>query len=426
MIIPIMKKEIHLRLLKRAVIGWLIALIISLLIVLLLEYRYLGRNLLVSAAKESAVFASIISIQQKNPEDFTPETLKKMVGYSLDQTSFIMVELLDAMQSELISFSTSSATSAAERFTQKGVQLLPSDRIDGSWLLLNKRIYQKVIIPLYDANENRVGYIRGIYLVSLTDTKHIITRFVLSSLLCLAAVTVCSVFCYFGYLFMNNHLIRSIGELNRTTLFLIKKLGESLAKSDRKDRNHNYRTLIYAMTLAETAKLSLEQKRTLIHGVFLHDLGMLPTSTDILHKEDELDEEAFKEISQHPKLGGNLVRKFRWLRNAEQVIRFHHEKYDGSGYPDGARHEKIPMIARVFSIADAFDALTSDRPYQDARSLEESLDALEMETGTQFDPVLLASFLEIAPELHKRVTTLKDKGLEKEADKILKKYLKYK
>ena len=421
-----MKKEIHLRLIKRAVIAWFLAMIIALLIVLFLEYRTLGNTLLTSAVNQSSVFANLLSAYQKNPGESALVEIKRMAGSGLEQTSFLSVDLLDVNQNLITSLSLSQAAAAQEIFSEQGITLIPTKRAVGTWLFANKRIYQSVALPIYDSDEELTGYITGLYLVSLQDTKKIISRFILSAVLCVTAITLCAIFSYFGFLFMNNHLIRSIGELNRTTIFLIKKLGQALAKSDCANSDHNFRTLLYALNLAEKTKLPLEQKRTLIHGVFLHDIGMLPISTQVLHKDKELDENERKKLAHHPKDGSVTIKKFRWLRNAEQVIRFHHEKYDGNGYPDGAKHEKIPMVARIFSIADAFDALTSQRPYRDPVSLDESLDIMEMETGLQFDPVLLATFLEIAPELYESISSLDSKGLEKEVDKLLKKYLRYK
>ena len=152
---------------------------------------------------------------------------------------------------------------------------------------------------------------------------------------------------------------------------------------------------------------------------------MLPISAATLHKEGELSKEEIKQVDQHPKEGAELIKKFRWLKNAEKIIRYHHEKYDGTGYPDGVKHEKIPMAARIFSIADTFDALTTPRPYRDPLPLEESLAVLEQETGLQFDPVLLSAFLEIAPHLHATAASSSPRELEKEVDRLLKRYLRY-
>jgi len=421
-----MKKEIHLRLIKRVFFAWLLALIIGLAAVITLEYKNVGHFLLESGVKESRPFALLLNSYLENPGDEQKVELKKMAGTALEQGSFILVNLLDSSKQPLFSVSRAPAETAGAAFVDKGMTVIPREQADGGWIIAHKRVYSKVAIPIFESDDNLSGYVSGIYLVSLKESQHIISRFILSMVICLVGVTVCALLCYFGFLFMNNHLIRSIGELNKTNIFLLKKIGAALAKSDCSEVSHSARALIYAMKLAEKTKLPLDQRRTLIHGAFLHDIGMLPISHASLLKEDELDEAASKEIARHPKEGAALIKKFRWLRNAEQVVRYHHEKYDGNGYPDGVKHEKIPMVARIFSIADAFDALTSQRPYRPPVSLEESLAILEQETGLQFDPVLLSAFLEIAPGLHESVTSYSPKELENEVDNLLKKYLKYK
>ena len=421
-----MKKEVHLRLIKRLFTAWFLSVLIGLVAVSSIEYKNLGRSLLASAVKESSAFTLLLNSYQERPEEDYLIELKKMAGFALEQTSFIHVNLLGINKEPLISLSLSSADAANKAFETKGMTIIPGKHADGGWIIANKRIYNKVAIPIFDSGEDLAGYLTGIYLVSLKDTQMIIKRFMLSFIICIAAISLCALLCYLGFLFINNHLIRSVGELNRTNVFLIRKLGTALAKSNSQERDHSSRALLYSMKLAERVKLPSEQKRTLIHGVFLHDIGMLPISPTTLHKEEELEKEELKQVDQHPKEGAALIRKFRWLRNAEKVVRYHHEKYDGTGYPDGVKHEKIPMVARIFSIADTFDALTSQRPYRDPLPLEESLAILEQETGLQFDPVLLSAFLDIAPHLHETIGSRTSKELDKEVDKLLKKYLRYK
>lgn len=426
MIVPVMKKEVHLRLIKRLFTAWFLAAVIGLIVVSSVEYKNLGRSLLTSAVKESSAFTLLLASYQEKPEEDHLIELKKMAGTALENTSFILVNLLSTNKEPLISLSLSSADAANKAFDAKGMTIIPGKHADGGWIIANKRIYNKVAIPIFDSGEDLAGYLTGIYLVSLKDTQMILKRFMLSFIICIAGISLCALLCYLGFLFMNNHLIRSVGELNRTNVFLIRKLGTALAKSNSQEQDHSSRVLLYAMKLAEKVKLPSEQKRTLIHGVFLHDIGMLPISPTTLHKEEELEKEELKQVDQHPKEGAALIRKFRWLRNAEKVVRYHHEKYDGTGYPDGVKHEKIPMVARIFSIADTFDALTSQRPYRDPLPLEESLATLEQETGLQFDPVLLSAFLDIAPHLHETIASRTSKELDKEVDKLLKKYLRYK
>ncbi|MEE4165427.1 MAG: HD domain-containing phosphohydrolase, partial [Desulfocapsaceae bacterium] len=357
-------------------------------------------------------------------ENHLPE-LKRMTAAALEQTSFIQLNMLSPEKEVLVSVSLPSAAAAEEAFAAKNMIIVAGKHADGGWIFANKRIYHKTAIPVFGSGETPSGYLTGIYLVSLDEFQQIINRFLLSFLICIVAVSFCTFLCYFGFLLLSNHLIRSVGELNRTTVFLLKNLGTALAKSDIRETDHGARVLLYALSLAEHVKLPEEQKRTLIYGVFLHDIGMLTISPAILGKEGTLDREVLKEIHRHPQEGAALIKKFRWLRNAEQVVHYHHENYDGSGYPNGVKHEKIPMVARIFSIADTFDALTSHRPYKDPLSLGETLAVMEQQTGLQFDPVLLSAFLLIAPHLYETIAKHSSKELEKDIDRLLKRYLKY-
>ena len=151
---------------------------------------------------------------------------------------------------------------------------------------------------------------------------------------------------------------------------------------------------------------------------------MLPIDIATLQHAGELGEEARTLIKKHPRTGTTMIKKIRWLRSADPVLRCHHENYDGSGYPAGLAHEKIPFIARIFTIVDVFDALSSKRPGRAALPIPEALQALEKESGSHFDPVLLSAFLEMAPQLHNALANLEVKKLDRELDKVLKKYLK--
>ncbi len=420
-----MKKEIHLRLIKRLFTAWLLSTMIGLAAVATVEFKKLSPSLTRNAVKESSVFMLLLNDYHRNPDEEHLVQLQQMAAAALEQTSFILVNLMTPDKEPLASVSLPSATAAEEAFAARDMMIISGLHADGGWIFANKRIYHKTAIPVFGSGEKLSGYLTGIYLVSLAESSEFISRFLLSFVICIAAVSLCTLLCYFGFLFMSNHLIRSVGELNRTTIFLLKKLGSALAKGDSQETDHNARVLIYAMRLAESVKLPLEQRRSLIYGVFLHDIGMLSISPAILVKEDELDKEEMKEIAQHPKNGAELIRKFRWLRTAEKVVRYHHENYDGNGYPDGIKHEKIPMTARIFSIADTFDALTSRRPYKDPLPLDESMAIMEQETGLHFDPVLLSSFLQIAPQLHDTIAQRNSKELDKDVDRLLKKYLRY-
>jgi HD-GYP domain-containing protein (c-di-GMP phosphodiesterase class II) len=156
----------------------------------------------------------------------------------------------------------------------------------------------------------------------------------------------------------------------------------------------------------------------------LHDIGMLDIDVSLLLKQGPLDKKELSLVRDHVKNGVAQIKRYRWLKDGLHVVRCHHEKYDGSGYPAGLSHDKIPLEARIFAIVDAFDAITTQRPYRRPQELERALAILEQDSGSHFDPVLLAPFIEMAPQLHGIVSKLEGKALEKEVRGVLKKYLK--
>ena len=238
------------------------------------------------------------------------------------------------------------------------------------------------------------------------------------------AVLLSGVIMYPGLIFFHNRLIRNSSDLNRANNFLLKQLGTALAKSDVGFPRHNYRLLLYGIRLAEKQKLSRSRIRSFVQGIFLHDIGMLELDPKMLLRQGPLDDKEYALVQGHVKTGAVLIKPYRWLSPASELLRCHHEKYDGSGYPNGLSHEKIPLEARIFAIVDAFDALTSPRPYRAPQELNGAIELLEQDSGSHFDPVLLASFIEIAPQLYSIVAKLEGKALEREVSGVLKKYLK--
>jgi len=124
----------------------------------------------------------------------------------------------------------------------------------------------------------------------------------------------------------------------------------------------------------------------------LHDLGKLVIMDNILRKPRQLTEEEFELIRTHPVVGDKILKPLRFLACEAKAVRHHHERYDGKGYPDGLKGEDIPLIARVVTVADAFDAMTSDRPYRSKRPLATAMEEIVRGAGTQFDPLAADAF----------------------------------
>jgi HD-GYP domain-containing protein (c-di-GMP phosphodiesterase class II) len=210
------------------------------------------------------------------------------------------------------------------------------------------------------------------------------------------------------------HLARYSENLLAANLETLELLGSAIAKRDSDTDAHNYRVTLYSLQLAEAAGLNPERSRALIKGAFLHDVGKIGVRDHVLHKPGKLDAEEFKVMKTHVDHGLDIVGRCAWLADAQDVVGSHHEKFDGSGYPKGTAGESIPVEARIFAIADVFDALASRRPYKEPLTFDETMKILEAGRATHFDPALLDCFNQIAHRLYDEYAGRDDERLREE------------
>jgi len=177
------------------------------------------------------------------------------------------------------------------------------------------------------------------------------------------------------YLDMRKNYFESINMLIRT-----------IEANDPYTSGHSVRVSAYAENIAR--KLNLPQSKIdLIKSAgLLHDIGKIGIDKRILNKTGKLEKEEFEIIKSHPQIGSTIISDLSYLSNMSEIIRHHHERNDGSGYPDGLSHDKIPLETSILTIADSFDAMTTNRPYRDALSLEYSLSQITDNAGSQFNP----------------------------------------
>ena len=159
---------------------------------------------------------------------------------------------------------------------------------------------------------------------------------------------------------------------------------------------HSYRVTEYSLTLAKKLELSESDLSIIAKGALLHDIGKIGVPDSILLKPGKLTDEEWSIMRSHPQLGYELLRKIDFLEEAAQIVLHHHERFDGNGYPVGLVGEQIPIGARIFSIVDTLDALTSERVYKKAYSFEESIDIITKESTKQFEPEIVDAFLDIS------------------------------
>jgi len=147
-----------------------------------------------------------------------------------------------------------------------------------------------------------------------------------------------------------------------------------------------------AKALAEKLNLGSDQIESLYYASILHDAGAIDVPYEILSKSSQLTADEFKVIRNHPTKSVELIKPVEFLKPVLPIILYHHEKYNGTGYPSGLKKEQIPLGARIMAVADAFEAMTKDRPFKKKLGYEEALDELKRNSGTQFDPVIVRTF----------------------------------
>jgi putative nucleotidyltransferase with HDIG domain len=174
---------------------------------------------------------------------------------------------------------------------------------------------------------------------------------------------------------------------------LLHILCSALDLRDRVTQGHSRRVADLSLAVASQLGVDGEELLDIERGAILHDIGKIALPDDILSKPGPLTVVEWEKMKRHPEVGYDMVRNVPFLRGAAQIVNCHHERYDGSGYPRGLKGEEIPLGARIFSVVDAYDAITSHRPYRAARSHEEALAEIQRHTGTQFDPKVVEAFL---------------------------------
>jgi len=183
---------------------------------------------------------------------------------------------------------------------------------------------------------------------------------------------------------------------------VVKTLVEALEAKDPYIGKHLRAVSRVALRIGREISLSQEQMEALVNGALLHDVGKIGIPDQILHKPGRLSEEEYELIKQHPVLGVEILAPVKELTPALSVVRHHHERFDGKGYPDGLRGEDIPIVARVVSVADAFDSMIRARPYGYGISQEAAVQEIEANSGTQFDPRIVRALLEVVRDLEDR------------------------
>lgn len=416
-----MKQSIHQKILRRLALGWLLLSLVIGGIVFYWEMEKVDDRVVEMALSESATFSTSFLTHSTQPDSARLLALREKTEEQI-RNRFIAVELYDKNRTKIIE----TVRHGNDRFEAQINKLgrpFPLDNsvhyqkhyIDGELLL-------QVVAPLWDGQRQLVGYFGGVYQVDAATLQSIKDGVIRTLLLVVAVIFATTAMLYPIILSFNRGLIKLSSDLLKGNLELMEVLGSAVAKRDSDTHAHNYRVTVYAIRLAETVGLPSTRIRGLIAGAFLHDVGKIGVSDSILRKPGTLAEDELHLMRRHVPLGLDIISKSNWLQGAREVIEFHHEKFDGSGYARGLKGRQIPMTARIFAITDAFDALTSRRPHKEAHSFSEAMRIMQRDSGTHFDPELLDVFSGIVYNLYLEVSVADEKRVEEMLSQLVRKH----
>lgn len=416
--------------LRRRILGRLLLVTVALAAIAggaayFLERRAIDRRVLALALDESRGLAShvefLVTRQPADLEQARGQVTAHVLAEHIAEGHFVVIEIYDLARNLVIeathpAFSDVELEADVERHADT-----LGERPAHNWLSSAGVSYVQVFAPLKVGGKT-AAYFEGIFRVAPDAMARMNRELAWSVLLVVLVVFATAAVLFPLMLRLNRDLLRLSDDLAHANMGMLATLGSAVARRDRGTSAHNYRVTIYAIHLAQAVGLSHDQIRGLIKGAFLHDVGKIGIADAILRKPARLTAEETGVMQGHVRYGVEIVGKFGWLSDAMDVVRCHHERVDGSGYPAGLRAGEIPLAARVFAVVDVFDALTTRRPYKEPVSLEETMRILEEGRGRSFDPDVLDAFVSLAPGVHGAICGADELGLAKTLDRLLVRY----
>jgi hypothetical protein len=190
----------------------------------------------------------------------------------------------------------------------------------------------------------------------------------------------------------------SVSRLERETVEAVLKMSESIDYRDTGTYEHSKRLADFTRRLAAASGLTPEHVQDVVLASRVHDLGKIGIGNEILLKDGPLTPEERTIMEEHPKIGADILSSYSAFEGSVDIVRHHHERWDGNGYPDRLKGEQIPIGSRIISVADAFDSMTADRPYRRGMSVDDAVERLKAGMGSQFDPLVCATFIQMLIE----------------------------
>jgi len=187
--------------------------------------------------------------------------------------------------------------------------------------------------------------------------------------------------------------------LEETTFASMEALARAIDARDPTTFGHSARVSAVSLEIAEAMRLSAKDREALRRAALLHDIGKIGVEDKVLRKPGPLTDAEADDMREHPRIGYDMLKGLRFLQPSLPGVLYHHERWDGAGYPTGLAGTAIPLPVRILAVADVFDALTSDRPYREGLSFEAATAAIRIEAGLQFDPDVVTAFLTRRPAI---------------------------
>ena len=407
--------SIHRYILPRIALAWLSVSVLVGGIVFWVEIERIDDKAAALALNEAHRFPSEL-LEQKRPDEIQGHLA------NLTRQHFAIVELYDTNR-VIVAERIADGQQALEKSLQGFAHGFPEKssityhrlRIGEQWVL-------QVLVPLRSKAGKLSGFLEGVYVVDRETEDGIYADIAYTIAFVLLSVLATSVVIYPLVIMLNRDIVRQSKQILRGNLEMMAVLGSAIAKRDSDTHSHNYRVTLYAVALAEAIRLDADKVRQLISGAFLHDVGKIGIPDGILLKPGQLDDDEFRIMKTHVEVGEDIIRNSEFLSAARDVVACHHEKFDGSGYPRNLSGKAIPAVARVFAVADVFDALTSKRPYKPAMPLESAMQILRDGAGRHFDPDIIQTFEGIALEQYTMLHAAEEEWLRGRLEKVLSTY----
>lgn len=420
---PEMKRnDIHRKLATRLLLVGVVLSIVIGGVVFYLELKKAEETVLRLALVESANFTADSLSRLNRPGAGSGDIALGRQAEAFLKRHFIAIKLYDRDKREILRVAAPGAQQTIASLERHRHVLPLSDAPRHSAAFIDQRMLMHVSLPLTENGGRALGYFDGVYQVDDATMAHIRGNVLGALALAVLATLAVTATLYPVILSLSRDLIKFAADLLRGNLELMEVLGSAVALRDADTGAHNYRVAIYAARLGEAVGLAPERMRQLIAGAFLHDVGKIGISDNILLKPGGHTDDESRRMRSHVTLGVEILKKSEWLQHARDVVECHHEKYDGSGYPRGLAGEAIPLSARIFAVVDVFDALVSRRPYKAPFDFNQAMDMLARERSRHFDPTLLDAFTRIAPVLYAEFHAADAAALKRALDAVVARY----